>query len=382
MSGVKRATERTRGTSPRTIERGWACDRPESPRRRWEAAGIATGAGASGDSPRPCGARVAARRGRPGPRQELQCSTKARSGGPIPGKRTSPSSTRKIRRRRARTGSRGCTGLPVRENRGGQHRSIGPLERRRLPVREGEAVQEVQRVAAGWRRTVAELVKADSVGEFAEKLDVGGACDQHVDCVVTAEPPGISEGQIGSASPRELACDQQQPLRGPTVTREGQAESIGCGALAVPAGAACASGSVAIMRELPSERPLISPWARLRNSPRKAMGTASTVAGAATKQWTIITNEQRVRTGTDLNSQGRRRAMQAILLAGGKGTRLRPFTVTIPKPLLPLGELPIVEVVIRQLAWPRNQTDRPFTRASRPSVLGNDRRRVAIRSDD
>jgi len=43
--------------------------------------------------------------------------------------------------------------------------------------------------------------------------------------------------------------------------------------------------------------------------------------------------------------------MQAVVLAGGKGARLRPFTATIPKPLLPLGDLPIVEVVIRQLAW-------------------------------
>jgi NDP-sugar pyrophosphorylase family protein len=42
--------------------------------------------------------------------------------------------------------------------------------------------------------------------------------------------------------------------------------------------------------------------------------------------------------------------MQAVLLAGGNGTRLRPFTATIPKPLLPLGDVPIVEVVIRQLA--------------------------------
>lgn len=42
--------------------------------------------------------------------------------------------------------------------------------------------------------------------------------------------------------------------------------------------------------------------------------------------------------------------MHAVILAGGKGTRLRPFTVTIPKPLLPLGDLPIVEVVVRQLA--------------------------------
>jgi len=41
--------------------------------------------------------------------------------------------------------------------------------------------------------------------------------------------------------------------------------------------------------------------------------------------------------------------MMAVILAGGKGTRLRPFTMTIPKPLLPLGDVPIVEVVIRQL---------------------------------
>jgi len=43
-------------------------------------------------------------------------------------------------------------------------------------------------------------------------------------------------------------------------------------------------------------------------------------------------------------------AMDAVLLAGGRGTRLAPLTVTVPKPLLPLGERPIIDVLIAQLA--------------------------------
>ena len=42
--------------------------------------------------------------------------------------------------------------------------------------------------------------------------------------------------------------------------------------------------------------------------------------------------------------------MQAIILAGGKGRRLRPYTTVLPKPLMPLGDMPIIEVVLRQLA--------------------------------
>jgi NDP-sugar pyrophosphorylase family protein len=42
--------------------------------------------------------------------------------------------------------------------------------------------------------------------------------------------------------------------------------------------------------------------------------------------------------------------MRAIILAGGKGTRLRPLTLNFPKPLVPVGDAPILEVVIRQLA--------------------------------
>jgi NDP-sugar pyrophosphorylase family protein len=42
--------------------------------------------------------------------------------------------------------------------------------------------------------------------------------------------------------------------------------------------------------------------------------------------------------------------MRAVILAGGKGTRLAPYTTVLPKPLMPIGEMPILEVVIRQLA--------------------------------
>lgn len=39
----------------------------------------------------------------------------------------------------------------------------------------------------------------------------------------------------------------------------------------------------------------------------------------------------------------------AVILAGGRGTRLKPYTVTFPKPLMPIGDRPILEIVIRQL---------------------------------
>lgn len=41
--------------------------------------------------------------------------------------------------------------------------------------------------------------------------------------------------------------------------------------------------------------------------------------------------------------------MQAVIMAGGEGTRLRPYTQVIPKPLLPVGEKPILEIVVKQL---------------------------------
>jgi NDP-mannose synthase len=41
--------------------------------------------------------------------------------------------------------------------------------------------------------------------------------------------------------------------------------------------------------------------------------------------------------------------MRAVILAGGRGARLRPFTVVIPKPLVPIDEMPILEILVRQL---------------------------------
>lgn len=41
--------------------------------------------------------------------------------------------------------------------------------------------------------------------------------------------------------------------------------------------------------------------------------------------------------------------MKAIVLCGGKGTRLRPYTYTIPKPMLPLGKKPILQYVLSSL---------------------------------
>lgn len=40
---------------------------------------------------------------------------------------------------------------------------------------------------------------------------------------------------------------------------------------------------------------------------------------------------------------------RALILAGGEGTRLRPYTVVLPKPLLPIGDRPVLDIVVRQL---------------------------------
>jgi len=41
--------------------------------------------------------------------------------------------------------------------------------------------------------------------------------------------------------------------------------------------------------------------------------------------------------------------MKVVILAGGRGTRLKPYTMVFPKPLMPIDDKPILEIIIRQL---------------------------------
>jgi len=42
--------------------------------------------------------------------------------------------------------------------------------------------------------------------------------------------------------------------------------------------------------------------------------------------------------------------MRAVVMAGGRGARMRPYTTVLPKPLLPVGERPIIAILLEQLA--------------------------------
>lgn len=41
--------------------------------------------------------------------------------------------------------------------------------------------------------------------------------------------------------------------------------------------------------------------------------------------------------------------IRVVIMAGGKGTRLRPYTISFPKPLVPVGDKPILDILLRQL---------------------------------
>ncbi|MBR1598332.1 MAG: nucleotidyltransferase family protein [Lachnospiraceae bacterium] len=69
----------------------------------------------------------------------------------------------------------------------------------------------------------------------------------------------------------------------------------------------------------------------------------------------IITNDNRVveiifQKGQELNNKSGRSAISevpVVIMAGGKGTRLYPYTKILPKPLIPIGDIPIMERIMR-----------------------------------
>jgi NDP-sugar pyrophosphorylase family protein len=60
----------------------------------------------------------------------------------------------------------------------------------------------------------------------------------------------------------------------------------------------------------------------------------------------VIADERRL---VDRTTAGAGPRLQAVVLAGGKGTRLAPYTSVLPKPLMPIGDRSILEVVLGQL---------------------------------
>jgi NDP-mannose synthase len=62
--------------------------------------------------------------------------------------------------------------------------------------------------------------------------------------------------------------------------------------------------------------------------------------GKLAKQWNAI----------DLDGTARPETVrQAVIMAGGKGTRLHPYSALLPKPLMPLGDMPILELLLRRM---------------------------------
>ena len=62
--------------------------------------------------------------------------------------------------------------------------------------------------------------------------------------------------------------------------------------------------------------------------------------------------------------------MKVVIQAGGKGMRLRPYTTVLPKPLLPVGSKPVLELLLRWLR--RNGSRKVFSSSLRSSAFTRD----------
>ena len=74
-----------------------------------------------------------------------------------------------------------------------------------------------------------------------------------------------------------------------------------------------------------------------------------------------------------------RRLMEdVVVLAGGTGTRLRPYTTVLPKPLMPVGDMPVLEILLRRLAAAGLRPRQPRSRLPGRADRGVLRRRRAV----
>src|SRR4051812_31269544 len=81
--------------------------------------------------------------------------------------------------------------------------------------------------------------------------------------------------------------------------------------------------------------------------------TSSTGSGPASEATASSTSPSQLKQGTMTATRtiGDDDAMpkRAVVLAGGEGTRLRPYTAVLPKPLMPIVDRPVLDIVLRQL---------------------------------
>lgn len=68
---------------------------------------------------------------------------------------------------------------------------------------------------------------------------------------------------------------------------------------------------------------------------------------------TVSANAARPRKARSKRARRAATGPRAVVLAGGKGTRLAPYTSILPKPLMPIGDKAILEIIIDQLASQR-----------------------------
>src|SRR5271154_520332 len=85
-----------------------------------------------------------------------------------------------------------------------------------------------------------------------------------------------------------------------------------------------------------------------RSTPRRCAPAASSMRASAGKLWRR--DRARLRSPEGRRDVGGRcSSMQAVILVGGQGTRLRPLTSTIPKPLVTLVDRPFIALMLEWL---------------------------------